>query len=104
MCVTLKNIRPRGLFQINAGLHALRRAIKARVPEDFNVTFCDSMGEFQLAYVWTGDGKFEYQETVTASTVAELLVKWQAVNWDTERRAALRCTVEVPGLLAGYAS
>lgn len=78
-----------GLFHVNAGLHALRRAISARVPEDFNVTFVDNVDEVEIAYVWTGADRLEYQETVMASTFTELLVKWQHINWNE------RCAHEI---------
>ena len=84
-----------GLAYVNAGLRALRREISRRVPSDFDVSFIDNLGEVALAYVWTGDSQLEYQETIQAETVEALLAKWALIDWNRERREAMRVSAEV---------
>jgi hypothetical protein len=92
MGYTLKDTHT--LAHINGGLHALRRALAARIPDDFDWTFQDDGASLRVSYVWTGAGDCEFQEEVEADSARALLIKWQAINWGTERRKAERCTAK----------
>lgn len=76
------------LAQINAGLHALRCALTARMPSDFFVTFNVSPDDVHAVYWWAGDIGARYQQEVRASDAGSLLIAWQAIDWPHERRLA----------------
>lgn len=76
------------LAHINGGLHALRRALAARVPFDFGWSFNFSAGDVHAVYAWTGDSGARMQKEIRAQNVRTLLLRWQAIDWAAERREA----------------
>ena len=78
--------RSNGLGKIQDGLRALRNALRARAPQEFDVWFTFAETEVQAG--WSDRERPEIQDYLSAPTVAELLVKWQAVQWWAELRRA----------------
>lgn len=78
--------RVNGLANINGGLHALRCALLARMPSDFECWFCDNGREVLAGFEWLENG---YGNEVHASDVGKLLQEWQGIDWQAARMAAL---------------
>ncbi len=72
----------------HAWIQALRSELHDRAPADFEVWFMDSLTEVTAGWIWTGDSRNVLQKELRAPTICALLVKWQAVDWNSERREA----------------
>jgi hypothetical protein len=69
-------------------IQALRSELHERAPKDFDVWFMDDLAEVTVGWVWLGDARNRVQKELRAPTICALLVKWQAIDWKTERLIA----------------
>ena len=72
----------------HAWIQALRHELHDRAPADFDVWFMDNLTEVTAGWIWKGEPRPGAQKELRAPTICALLVKWQAIDWKTERRIA----------------